>query len=182
MLPPEEYTTFGGIFKDASYFLKKEKKIIKIALIAHDKKKEEIIDLAKKYKEVLAEYELYATGTAGTLIMGETALPIHRMKSGPLGGDQQIGAMLANGYLSVCAKRNIIDAKHHIIYGIAVTSLRSTSFEATPQPRSFVPKMNNDVLALLEMMLTFGQMMLHLAAQMKKSNSHELDFLREGVR
>ena len=68
---------------------------MKIALIAHDKKKEEIIDLAKKYKEVLTEYELYATGTNGTLIMGETALPIHRMKSGPLGGDQQIGAMLA---------------------------------------------------------------------------------------
>ena len=58
---------------------------MKIALIAHDKKKEEIIDLTKKYKEVLAEYELYATGTTGTLIMGETALPIHRMKSRPLG-------------------------------------------------------------------------------------------------
>lgn len=47
---------------------------MKIALIAHDKKKEEIIDLAKKYKEVLAEYELYAIGTTGTLIMGETSL------------------------------------------------------------------------------------------------------------
>ena len=49
---------------------------MKIALIAHDKKKEEIIELAKKYKDVLANYELYATGTTGTLIMGETALPI----------------------------------------------------------------------------------------------------------
>ena len=74
---------------------------MKIALIAHDKKKEEIIGLAKKYKDVLAEYELYATGTTGTLIMGETALPIHRMKSGPLGGDQQIGAMLADGQLDL---------------------------------------------------------------------------------
>ena len=70
---------------------------MKIALIAHDKKKSEIIELAKQYKDVLGNYELYATGTTGTLIMGETALPIHRMKSGPLGGDQQIGAMLANG-------------------------------------------------------------------------------------
>ena len=43
---------------------------MKIALIAHDKKKDEIIELAKKYKEVLAEHELYATGTTGTLIMG----------------------------------------------------------------------------------------------------------------
>ena len=70
---------------------------MRIALIAHDKKKNEIIEIAKIYKDVLAGHELYATGTTGTLIMGETGLSIHRMKSGPLGGDQQIGAMLANG-------------------------------------------------------------------------------------
>lgn len=70
---------------------------MKIALIAHDKKKNEIIELTKRYKDVLSEHELYATGTTGTLIMGETGLSIHRMKSGPLGGDQQIGAMLACG-------------------------------------------------------------------------------------
>ena len=74
---------------------------MKIALIAHDKKKNEIIELAKKYKDVLGQYELYATGTTGTLIMGETGLKICRMKSGPLGGDQQIGAMLANGELDL---------------------------------------------------------------------------------
>ncbi len=74
---------------------------MKIALIAHDKKKDDIIELAKAYKDVLAKHELYATGTTGTLIMGETGLAIHRMKSGPLGGDQQIGAMLANGELDL---------------------------------------------------------------------------------
>ena len=74
---------------------------MKIALIAHDKKKNEIIELAKEYKDVLAGHELYATGTTGTLIMGETGLSIHRMKSGPLGGDQQIGAMLADGQLDL---------------------------------------------------------------------------------
>ncbi len=74
---------------------------MKIALIAHDKKKNDIIELAKKYKDVLASHELYATGTTGTLIMGETGLNIHRMKSGPLGGDQQIGAMLADGSLDL---------------------------------------------------------------------------------
>ena len=74
---------------------------MKIALIAHDKKKNEIIELAKQYKDVLADHELYATGTTGTLIMGETGLSIHRMKSGPLGGDQQIGAMLADGQLDL---------------------------------------------------------------------------------
>ena len=74
---------------------------MKIALIAHDKKKAEIIELAKKYKDILAQHELYATGTTGTMIMGETKLDINRLKSGPLGGDQQIGAMLANGELDL---------------------------------------------------------------------------------
>ena len=74
---------------------------MKIALIAHDKKKSEITELAIKYKDVLSKHELFATGTTGTLIMGETGLAIHRMKSGPLGGDQQIGAMLANGELDL---------------------------------------------------------------------------------
>ena len=74
---------------------------MKIALIAHDKKKNEIIELAKTYKDVLAKHELFATGTTGTLIMGETGLNIFRMKSGPLGGDQQIGAMLALGELDL---------------------------------------------------------------------------------
>ncbi len=74
---------------------------MKIALIAHDKRKDDIIELAKAYKDVLAEHELYATGTTGTLIMGETGLSIFRMKSGPMGGDQQIGAMLADGNLDL---------------------------------------------------------------------------------
>jgi methylglyoxal synthase len=74
---------------------------MKIALIAHDKKKDEIIALSREYKDTLSKYELYATGTTGTMIMGETKLTINRMKSGPLGGDQQIGAMLANGELGL---------------------------------------------------------------------------------
>ena len=87
---------------------------MKIALIAHDKKKNEIIELAKKYKDVLAAHELYATGTTGTLIMGETGLAIHRMKSGPLGGDQQIGAMLADGNIDfVIFLRDPLTAQPH---------------------------------------------------------------------
>lgn len=87
---------------------------MKIALIAHDKKKNEIIALAKKYKDVLAGHELYATGTTGTLIMGETGLAIHRMKSGPLGGDQQIGAMLADGNIDfVVFLRDPLTAQPH---------------------------------------------------------------------
>ncbi|MBQ4509821.1 MAG: methylglyoxal synthase [Clostridia bacterium] len=74
---------------------------MKIALIAHDKKKDEMIRLAIKYQDTLAQHELYATGTTGTLVMGETGLKIKRMKSGPLGGDQQIGSMVAEGKLDL---------------------------------------------------------------------------------
>ncbi len=74
---------------------------MKIALIAHDKKKDTMIKLAIKYQDVLADHELYATGTTGTLVMGETGLKITRMKSGPLGGDQQIGSMVAEGKLDL---------------------------------------------------------------------------------
>ncbi len=74
---------------------------MKIALIAHDKKKSEMINLAINHKDTLAKHELYATGTTGTLVMGETGLSINRMKSGPLGGDQQIGSMVAEGKLDL---------------------------------------------------------------------------------
>ena len=74
---------------------------MRIALIAHDKKKNQMIDFAVKYKDVLAQHELFATGTTGTLIMGETGLNITRMKSGPLGGDQQIGSMIADGKIDL---------------------------------------------------------------------------------
>ncbi len=76
-------------------------KDVKIALIAHDKKKDDIIKLAIKYKDVLKEHRLFATGTTGSLIMAETGLDIIRMKSGPLGGDQQIGSMIADGELDL---------------------------------------------------------------------------------
>jgi methylglyoxal synthase len=74
---------------------------MKIALIAHDKKKQDMIDFCVKYKEVLKEHELFATGTTGTMVMGETGLKITRMKSGPLGGDQQIGSMIAEKKLDM---------------------------------------------------------------------------------
>ena len=69
---------------------------MKIALIAHDKKKEEIIEFVKEFESTFANHELFATGTTGLMIMGDTALQIKRMKSGPLGGDQEMGALVAN--------------------------------------------------------------------------------------
>lgn len=87
---------------------------MKIALIAHDKKKSDITQLAVKYKDVLSKHELYATGTTGTLIMGETGLNIKRMKSGPLGGDQQIGSMIADNALDlVIFLRDPLTAQPH---------------------------------------------------------------------
>ena len=69
--------------------------IMKIALIAHDRKKENLIEFSIAYRHILAEHDLYATGTTGQLISEATGLPITRFRSGPLGGDQQIGAMIA---------------------------------------------------------------------------------------
>ena len=74
---------------------------MKIALIAHDKKKESMIILAKRYADVLKEHDLYATGTTGRLISLSTGLNITCMKSGPLGGDQQIGSLIAEDLLDI---------------------------------------------------------------------------------
>ncbi len=85
-----------------------------IALIAHDKKKNDMIELALRFKDTLKEHTLYATGTTGTLVMGETGLVINRMKSGPLGGDQQIGAMIAANQLDlVVFLRDPLTAQPH---------------------------------------------------------------------
>ena len=72
-----------------------------IALIAHDKKKQDIIKFCTTYSHVLKEYTLYATGTTGTVIEEAIGLPIICFQSGPLGGDQQIGAMIANNKMDM---------------------------------------------------------------------------------
>lgn len=74
---------------------------MKISLIAHDRKKEQMIDFAVAYEGVLALHELFATGTTGQRIMEHTKLKVHRFLSGPLGGDQQIGAMVAHNEMDM---------------------------------------------------------------------------------
>ncbi|MCD5002174.1 methylglyoxal synthase [Enterococcus saccharolyticus] len=74
---------------------------MKIALIAHDRKKDLMIKLVSAYRHVLEKHELFATGTTGGRIIDETDLPVHRFKSGPLGGDQQIGAMISEDALDM---------------------------------------------------------------------------------
>lgn len=73
----------------------------RIALVAHDNKKVELIEWARYNKTVLTKHQLFATGTTGQLI--EDALDVHitRFLSGPLGGDQQIGASIAEGKIDV---------------------------------------------------------------------------------
>lgn len=66
-----------------------------IALIAHDKKKDEMLDFVNNHKELLSKFHLIATRTTGTLINEHYGLNVETMMSGPLGGDQQIGARVA---------------------------------------------------------------------------------------
>lgn len=66
----------------------------KIALVAHDNKKRDLLEWAKFNRILLAHHTIYATGTTGDLLERELGLTIHKLQSGPLGGDQQVGAMI----------------------------------------------------------------------------------------
>lgn len=77
------------------------KKINKIAIIAHDNKKPEIIEWAKRNKEILKKFELFGTGTTSKRVEEATGLSIKGYLSGPLGGDQQIGAKVAEGEIDL---------------------------------------------------------------------------------
>ena len=67
---------------------------LNVALIAHDKMKDQMVNFCYAYQHILRNYGLYTTGTTGKRIEEGTALSVHKLASGPLGGDQQIGAMI----------------------------------------------------------------------------------------
>ncbi len=81
--------------------IKKINKRKRIGLVAHDHKKPDLIDWAVFNKTVLAKHELFATGTTGHLMEEALDRPVKKLLSGPLGGDQQIGAMIAAGELDM---------------------------------------------------------------------------------
>ena len=80
--------------KELSLTIRKQKNI---ALIAHDGKKKELIDWCMQHKEILSKHFLCGTGTTARMITEATDLPVKGFNSGPLGGDQQIGARIVEG-------------------------------------------------------------------------------------
>ena len=73
----------------------------RIAVVAHDNMKQNLIEWAEHNKVLLAKHELLATGTTGRLLETQLDRPVHKMMSGPLGGDQRIGSMIAEAKIDI---------------------------------------------------------------------------------
>lgn len=75
--------------------------VYRIALVAHDGKKDDLVAWVQDHASLLKPHDLYGTGTTGGRVIEATGLSITRLKSGPLGGDAQLGAMIAEGKIDV---------------------------------------------------------------------------------
>ena len=86
----------------------------RLALIAHDQKKDELIDFALRHKGILSRCQLWATGTTGKLLIQKVGLKVAKLQSGPIGGDQQIGALVATKKLDgIIFLRDPLTAQPH---------------------------------------------------------------------
>ncbi|MFO8030869.1 MAG: methylglyoxal synthase [Cyclonatronaceae bacterium] len=115
----------------------KEKK--RIVLIAHDNRKQDLLEWARWNKKLLSRHELYGTGTTGGIIASELGLDVHRFKSGPLGGDQQVGSKISDGVMDIMiffwdpmsAQPHDVDVKAllrlAVVYNIPVACNRSSA-------------------------------------------------------
>jgi methylglyoxal synthase len=111
----------------------------RIGLVAHDAKKPDLLDWVDEHRATLERHELWGTGTTGGLVADRLGLPVHRLKSGPLGGDQQMGALIAEGRLDVLiffidplsSMPHDVDVKALVrlstVYGIAMACNRTTA-------------------------------------------------------
>ena len=84
--------------------MEKTRKVLarkRIALVAHDKKKKELVDWVERNRAELSRHELFATGTTGRMMEEQLDRPVSKLLSGPIGGDQQIGAMIAQGFIDI---------------------------------------------------------------------------------
>lgn len=73
----------------------------RIALVAHDKKKKDLVDWVERNRAELSRHELFATGTTGRMMEEQLDRPVSKLLSGPIGGDQQIGSMIAQGFIDI---------------------------------------------------------------------------------
>lgn len=111
----------------------------RIALVAHDERKKDLLTWIKYNQKQLEQHELWATGTTGRTLSENGYLEIVKLKSGPLGGDQQLGAMIANGELDILiffwdpmtAQPHDVDVKAllrmSVLYNTAVACNRATA-------------------------------------------------------